>query len=128
MIRENKPRVVNTYLRSVKVNGNKLAQDTIYKVFEVMDSYWRGLGKLPDSGLRIREEYRDFDASVHFPLEIKETREDKLCRCGEVIRGVISPLECPLFDSVCNPSNPVGPCMVSSEGTCSAYYLYGVRR
>jgi len=128
MIRENKPRVVNTYLRSVKVNGNKLAQDTIYKVFEVMDSYWRGLGKLPDSGLRIREEYRNFDASVHFPLEIKETREDKLCRCGEVIRGVISPLECPLFDSVCNPSNPVGPCMVSSEGTCSAYYLYGVRR
>jgi len=128
MIRENRPKVVNTYLRSVKLNGNKLAQDTIYEVFEVIDSYWRGLGKLPNSGLRIRKEYRDFDASVRFPIEVKEIKEDKLCRCGEVIRGVISPLECPLFDSVCNPGNPVGPCMVSSEGTCSAYYLYGVRR
>ncbi|MBC7320664.1 hydrogenase formation protein HypD [bacterium] len=128
MIRDKNPRVMNTYLRAVKPEGNKLAQDMMYEVFEVADSYWRGLGKLPESGLRIKEKYKDFDASKQFPINISEANEHRLCRCGEVIRGVISPLECPLFDEVCSPSNPVGPCMVSSEGTCSAYYLYGVRR
>lgn len=128
MIRDKKPRVVNTYLRAVKPDGNKLAQDMMYEVFEVADSYWRGLGKLPESGLRIKKRYEDFDASKQFPISISEVEEHRLCRCGEVIRGVISPLECPLFGDVCTPSNPIGPCMVSSEGTCSAYYLYGVRR
>jgi len=129
MIKENEPRVINTYLRTVRPSGNKLAQDVMYKVFEINDSYWRGLGKIPNSGLKIKKEYEEFDASVQFPISIKEIKEEnKACRCGEVIRGVVSPLECPLFGEVCNPSNPIGPCMVSSEGTCSAYYLYGVRR
>lgn len=127
MIRDRTPSLVNTYLRAVKPEGNKLAQDMMYEVFEVTDSYWRGLGKLPESGLKIRGKYKYFDASVQFPINIKNVVEHELCRCGEVIRGVISPLECPLFNEVCNPSNPIGPCMVSSEGTCSAYYLYGVR-
>ncbi len=129
MIKENDPKVVNTYLRTVKPSGNKLAQDMIYQVFDIYDSYWRGLGKVPSSGLKIKREYEEFDASIQFPISIKEVSEgNKSCRCGEVIRGVVSPLECPLFGKVCNPSNPIGPCMVSSEGTCSAYYLYGARR
>jgi len=128
MIEKGEPKVINTYLRAVKPSGNRYALDIMNEVFDVTDSYWRGLGMLPDSGLKIREKYRRFDASVQFPVEVKECVENEICRCGEVIRGVISPVECPLFDKVCNPGNPVGPCMVSSEGTCSAYYLYGARR
>ncbi|MCX7795695.1 MAG: hydrogenase formation protein HypD [bacterium] len=127
MIRDKTPRVVNTYLRAVKPKGNKLAQNLMYEVFEVTDSYWRGLGRLPKSGLKIREKYRNFDASIQFPINIENVVRHKLCKCGEVIRGVTSPLECPLFNKVCNPTNPIGPCMVSSEGTCSAYYLYGAK-
>lgn len=127
MIKDNTPTVVNTYIRAVKPKGNKLAQDMMYEVFEVTDSYWRGLGRLPESGLKIRDKYKDFDAKKQFLVDISEVSENRSCKCGEVIRGVISPLECPLFKDVCNPNNPIGPCMVSSEGTCSAYYLYGVR-
>lgn len=128
MIEEGEPRVMNTYLRAVKPSGNQHALDIMYEVFEVTDSYWRGLGRLRNSGLKIREKYKEFDASVQFPVEVREIIEHKGCRCGEVIRGVVTPVECPLFGKVCNPNSPVGPCMVSSEGTCSAYYLYGRSR
>lgn len=127
MIEKREPRVINTYLRAVNPLGNRYALEMMYEVFEVTDSYWRGLGKLPNSGLKIKEKYKRFDANIQFPIEVKDPIEHRGCRCGEVIRGVISPNECPLFGKVCNPNNPIGPCMVSSEGTCSAYYLYGAK-
>jgi len=96
----------------------------MYEVFEVSDALWRGLGRLPKSGLSLHNEFKEFDALLKFPVEV-ETPPETGCRCGEVLRGIIKPTECPLFGTVCTPENPQGPCMVSSEGTCSAYYLYG---
>ena len=85
---------------------------------------WRGLGEIPGSGYRIREEFADFDAMRRFQPDVEEVREHKGCRCGDVLRGIMAPSECPLFRKVCTPENPVGPCMVSSEGSCAAYYRY----
>ncbi len=121
---ESRPELQNAYPRSVSEEGNILAQKSMYEVFEVSDALWRGLGKLPKSGLSLKDEYKDFDAVLKFPVEVK-TPKETACRCGEVLRGVIKPTECPLFGVACTPENPKGPCMVSSEGTCSAYYLYG---
>ncbi len=122
-VMENRPELINAYKRSVTEEGNINAQKVMYEVFEVSDALWRGLGKLPQSGLSLREEFKEFDALLKFPVEV-ETPPEKGCRCGEVLRGIIKPTECPLFGTVCTPENPQGPCMVSSEGTCSAYYLY----
>jgi hydrogenase expression/formation protein HypD len=122
---EDKQEVVNTYTRAVKPYGNSYALELIDEVFEKDDTSWRGLGNLPQSGLRIKDKYKRFDAKLQFPIEVPFKPKPKACRCDEVIRGVVSPLECPLFGTVCNPDHPIGPCMVSSEGTCSAYYLYG---
>jgi len=80
---------------------------------------------LPTSGLRIREEYARYDAARRFPVEVQPAREPPGCRCGDVLRGVLRPVECPLFARVCTPQNPVGPCMVSAEGACAAHYQYG---
>jgi hydrogenase expression/formation protein HypD len=80
---------------------------------------------LPASGLRIREEYARYDAARRFPVEVPPAREPPGCRCGDVLRGVLRPVECPLFARVCTPQNPVGPCMVSAEGACAAHYQYG---
>ncbi|MCS7165863.1 MAG: hydrogenase formation protein HypD [Candidatus Calescibacterium sp.] len=116
--------VFNTYFRSVRFEGNVFAQKVVDEVFEVSDSNWRGLGVIPQSGLELRKEYSHLDVKKIFkldePIKVKKTG----CRCGEVLRGVIKPYECPLFEKVCRPDNPKGPCMVSSEGTCAAYYLY----
>jgi len=84
---------------------------------------WRGIGAIKNSGLRIREEFRDRDAEGM--VDVPETREPEGCRCGEVLQGLIEPTECALFSNGCTPDEPVGPCMVSSEGTCAAYYKYG---
>jgi len=128
-INNGSPAVENCYRRSVKEDGNKLAKDMMNEVFEVCDSEWRGLGVIPDSGLKIRKEYGQFDALCNFEVEVEETRENPDCLCGEVLRGVSSPLDCALFGAICTPENPAGPCMVSSEGTCAAYYKYAdVRR
>ncbi len=121
---EKKPELLNAYPRSVEEEGNKVAQEIMYEVFEVDDALWRGLGLLKKSGLSLKEEYRDIDAKIKFPVEVNP-KPIPGCRCGEVLRGVITPLECPLFGTACTPEHPVGPCMVSSEGACSAYYLYG---
>jgi hydrogenase expression/formation protein HypD len=94
------------------------------RVFDVGPASWRGLGTIPDSGLSINEEYAAFDAEKRFPVDPGETIEPKGCHCGEVIRGVMTPGACPLFRKSCTPMSPVGPCMVSTEGTCAAYYLY----
>ena len=92
--------------------------------FEPVDATWRGLGAIPASGLRIRDEFAHLDASRRFDVDIEPTREAAGCRCGDVLRGVITPGGCPLFGRACTPEKPVGPCMVSSEGSCAAYYRY----
>lgn len=122
---EQVPQVVNTYPRSVQADGNVKAREIMEQVFRVSDASWRGLGVIPKSGLLLREVYKRFDACSLFQVDPGETIEPDGCRCGEVIRGAIKPLDCPLFSSVCSPAHPVGPCMVSTEGTCAAYFLYG---
>ena len=112
------------YSRGVMAEGNPVALVAIDEVFETCASTWRGLGEIPGSGYRIREEYAEFDAMRRFAPEVEPTVEHKGCRCGDVLRGVMPPNECPLFRTVCSPENPVGPCMVSSEGSCAAYYRY----
>ena len=94
------------------------------EVFEIVNSEWRGLGEIRKSGLKIREDYQEFDAEKKFEVEIKESEEYSECICGEILKGLKTPKQCKLFRKVCNPENPVGPCMVSSEGTCAAYYRY----
>lgn len=117
--------VLNTYPRTVTWEGNKAAIDMMEKVFETSPARWRGLGTIPGSGLAIRPEYGDFDARHAFDINVPEHPFPSGCRCGEIIRGVIKPTDCSLFREACTPAHPVGPCMVSSEGTCSACYLYG---
>ena len=95
------------------------------KSCEPCDDWWRGLGNLPDSGLRLRKKYIKFDVSEHFNPEIEPTREDKGCICGEILKGIKKPADCKLFGKACTPSDPVGACMVSHEGSCHAHYRYG---
>jgi hydrogenase expression/formation protein HypD len=115
------------YRRVVKWEGNETAQRLMNAVFEPCDTEWRGLGVLPGSGLRIREEFAGHDAARRFSVKLPEPRDHPGCRCGDILRGVCIPPECGLFGKACTPSSPVGPCMVSSEGTCSAYFKYGRR-
>ncbi len=121
---EGEATIENAYPRGVATEGNPTAIASIEEVFEPCDAVWRGLGMIPDSGLRIRERYAAFDANEKFSPDVEETVEPKGCRCGDVLRGVLHPDECPLFNTACNPEHPVGPCMVSSEGSCAAYYKY----
>ena len=93
-------------------------------MFETCTVSWRGLGPIEGSGYRIREEFAAYDAMRRFAPTVEETREHKGCRCGDVLRGIMTPAECPLFRKACSPENPIGPCMVSSEGSCAAYYRY----
>jgi hydrogenase expression/formation protein HypD len=118
------PNVTNVYSRSVRPEGNRVALQYMYKVFEVCATDWRGLGEVPASGLNLRDEYRHFDARERFEVDPGPTVEPRGCLCGDVIRGVKVPPECSLYRKVCTPHHPVGPCMVSSEGTCAAYYMY----
>jgi hydrogenase expression/formation protein HypD len=122
------PAVVNAYGRSVCPRGNPVAQRMMDRVFETGPADWRGFGAIPASGLTLRESFAHRDAARLFPVEIEPAREPPGCRCGEVLRGVTVPTECPLFRRVCSPRNPVGPCMVSAEGACAAYYRYGGER
>lgn len=118
--------VVNNYKRAVSDQGNPKAVDTMYQVFESTDALWRGLGVIPGSGLYIRQEYSDFDASLIFDQSLPQVDEIPGCKCGEVLKGLISPDKCPLFGTRCTPAKPVGPCMVSTEGSCAAYYKYRI--
>ena len=124
-LNEGRAEVENQYSRVVRNQGNMKALDIMSKYLEVYDSPWRGLGVIPGSGSRIKDEFEKFDAQKRFGLEIKEDKSDGACRCGEVLKGKIRPDECPLFAVACNPLEPQGPCMVSSEGTCAALYKYG---
>lgn len=117
--------VENTYQRAVSWEGNPRATKMVDEIFEPTDMDWRGLGVIPGSGLKIRDKYAEFDAEKRFDITIPEAEEAKGCRCGEILKGMSIPPECPLFDTRCTPGNPIGPCMVSSEGTCAAYHKYG---
>lgn len=125
MIEDGRPAVANVYGRSVRREGNVEAQRAIARVFETGAAEWRGLGTIPASGLFLREAYARFDAAAAFPVASVPLREPPGCRCGDVLRGVLRPPECPLFRRGCTPDRPVGPCMVSAEGACAAYFAYG---
>jgi hydrogenase expression/formation protein HypD len=125
MVEEGQPAVVNTYARSVCPEGNRTALDVMHRVFELSEAEWRGLGSVPASGLTLRSEYARFDAALALPVDPGPTLEHEGCRCGDVLRGVVEPPACPLFHQVCTPVHPIGPCMVSDEGACAAWYQYG---
>jgi hydrogenase expression/formation protein HypD len=125
-IKDGAARVENVYTRAVQVQPNPRARELLDEVFAASDAHWRGLGLIPGSGVAIREKYARFDTRSRFP-EIWESLAPPAptaCRCGEVLRGVLRPAECPLFATACSPLSPVGPCMVSSEGACAAAYRY----
>ena len=119
--------IENAYTRAVKGEGNLKAKEMMAKVFEPVDAPWRGIGTIPKSGLRLRTEFSVFDAREKFGSESEAIYEmPRGCRCGEVLRAVIYPWECPLFNSACTPENPIGPCMVSHEGSCFISAKYSV--
>src|SRR4030042_7204241 len=123
-IESGKPKVEIAYRRGVKPEGNQKALELMDSVFEVDSADWRGIGVVPASGLKIREKYERFDAEQAFSVTMEPVREAKGCICGDILRGVKTPDDCKLFRKVCSPEHPVGPCMVSSEGSCAAYYQY----
>ncbi len=117
--------VENAYERAVSAQGNERARRVTEAVFEPVGSRWRGLGFIDASGLALREEFGELDARCRFELKEIDIPDPKGCRCSRIIKGIETPGACPLFSNVCTPLHPVGPCMVSSEGTCAAYYKYG---
>ncbi len=119
-------RVETQYRRVVKPEGNLKAQGILCQVFEPCDARWRGIGDIPDSGLKLRSDYARFDAAQQLPVEVETAVEPQGCLCGEILKGKVCPNDCPLFATTCTPEDPVGACMVSSEGTCAAEYKYGV--
>ncbi len=123
-VESGQPIVEIAYQRGVRETGNSTALELLYRVFELCEGNWRGVGTVPGSGLKLRPEYESFDAERAFDISPGEPVEPQGCICGDILRGVSTPLECSLFRSVCNPEHPVGPCMVSSEGSCAAYYRY----
>jgi hydrogenase expression/formation protein HypD len=114
----------NCYPRAVSCRGNHRARQAMNAVFEKRNTQWRGLGIIPMSGLAIKEEFSSYDAEAFFSLALPQPREPSGCSCGEILMGRKIPPECPLYSKRCTPTAPVGPCMVSSEGTCAAYYRY----
>ncbi|NWF53561.1 MAG: hydrogenase formation protein HypD [Syntrophaceae bacterium] len=124
-VKNRTPRVAIQYRRGVDPEGNRKAQEMMARAFQPSDAEWRGIGWIPGTGLAIREELGEWDAARIFDLPRMQPRENPGCRCGEVLRGVIRPRECGLFAKVCTPENPVGPCMVSFEGSCAAAHKYG---
>lgn len=121
------PRVENQYERVVRPDGNPAAQRLIAEVFRPADAWWRGLGTLSDSGLELGEGYEDLDAAVRFDRPVVAGRSNPACQCGDVLKGLIEPAECRLFGEPCTPDRPLGPCMVSSEGSCAAAWKYARR-
>lgn len=127
LIEQKKPKVEIQYKRFICAGGNPVARKINDRVFERSSARWRGIGIVPGSGLKIRRAYSRFDASSRFNVKVAPAREESGCICGQVLKGIKAPPECKLFGKVCTPENPVGACMVSSEGTCAAYYKYGKR-
>ncbi len=122
-IEEQRADVEIQYRRVVEENGNPLAREVIAEVFERDQTLWRGLGPIPESGYRFKEAYADRDAR-NFEVQVEPPRDHPECLCGEVLQGIRTPLECRLFRVICHPEDPVGPCMVSFEGTCHTYFRF----
>jgi hydrogenase expression/formation protein HypD len=123
-IKTAQPKVEIAYARAVKKEGNQQAMDIMFKVFEPVDALWRGLTTIPGSGLEIRPEYGAFNARQKFNINITDARDPAGCACGDVLKSMKKPADCMLFGSACVPEHPIGPCMVSGEGACGAYYRY----
>ncbi|GFK96048.1 Hydrogenase expression/formation protein HypD [Fundidesulfovibrio magnetotacticus] len=124
MKRQDKPRVVNNYKRVVSDEGNPTARAIVEEVYRPCDALWRGIGSIPGSGLAMADAYKAHDAFEVLGVELRESPPLPGCRCGEVLKGKMPPDKCPLFAKACTPANPVGPCMVSTEGSCAAYFKY----
>ena len=120
--------ILNEYTSVVKSEGNIAAQSILRQVYEEVDADWRGIGPIKNSGLKINRNFANFDIEQILPLTIKAIGKKTACRCGEVLRGVINPTACPLFGKGCIPTHAIGPCMVSVEGVCAAWYKYGGSR
>ena len=120
-----KVEVANDYRAVVKAEGNVAAQKILAQVYEVTDADWRGMGIIPASGLKMRDEFAAFDIERVEPVEIERVEKKTACRCGEVLRGLINPTDCPLFGKACQPLHPIGAWMVSVEGVCAAWFKYG---
>lgn len=116
------------YKRVVRPEGNPVAVGFIEKYFSPMTARWRGIGEVPGSGLELREEFAQYDARRRFPITVEPGQSRKGCACGEVLKGIKLPYDCPLFGKACTPAKPVGPCMVSTEGSCAAYFRYGRKK
>ncbi|MFY9656460.1 MAG: hydrogenase formation protein HypD [Methylocystis sp.] len=125
-VNDGRAEVENEYIRAVTKEGNRIAQQEIAEVLELRESFeWRGLGEIPKSALRLREAYSDYDAERRFPIEKRFSRDNPACECGPILRGLKQPRDCKLFGTACTPETPIGACMVSSEGSCAAYWAYG---
>jgi hydrogenase expression/formation protein HypD len=124
MIENRRPGLDNVYTRAVTSQGNPKAQEIMTEVFEPADVCWRGIGTIPQSGLKIREQFTAHDAQRLFDVQVADAQLPQGCACGEILIGTKTPPECALYKKVCTPMDPVGACMVSTEGTCAAYYRY----
>ncbi len=122
---EKKASIEIEYTKVVKPEGNKKALEVLYSVFQVCDAKWRGIGTIEKSGLELKSRYKKYDAVRRFKVRVPKSDEPKGCICGKVLLGLNLPLDCALFGKKCTPLSPIGPCMVSSEGSCAAYYKYG---
>lgn len=124
MLEADSPALENAYSRAVTVEGNIKAQKILDEIFEPADACWRGIGVIPQSGLKIREPYAAHDAQKIFEIQVPDVKTPQGCACGQILTGTKIPPQCALYKKVCTPMEPVGPCMVSTEGTCAAYYKY----
>ncbi len=125
-LNEGRAEVENEFTRAVTREGNAKAKALVAEVFELRRSFeWRGLGEVPYSALRIKEKYRAYDAEARYGIGYRSVADNKACECGAILRGVKQPADCKIFGTVCTPENPIGSCMVSSEGACAAHYAYG---
>jgi len=125
-VNEGRAEIENEFTRAVSRRGNTVAQAVTAEIFDLRQSFeWRGLGEVSASALSIRPEFERFDAERRFDLTYRAVPDHKQCECGAILRGVKKPTDCKLFGAICTPENPMGSCMVSSEGSCAAHYSYG---
>jgi hydrogenase expression/formation protein HypD len=120
----NVPKLVNAYPRAVADAGNPKAREIMNQVFEKSDALWRGIGNIPSSGMVLKKSFYEFDAAQKFKMSVPDTPEPAGCDCGQILMGLKRPDQCRLYKKACTPTHPVGPCMVSSEGACAAFYKY----
>ncbi len=120
----NRPALENLYPRAVSEKGNEKAKQIMHRVFDVSNAAWRGIGTIPDSGMRLKNAFQSYDAARYFNLDLPDLPEPAGCLCGQILMGLKTPENCRLYKNQCTPMTPVGPCMVSSEGTCAAFYKY----